>query len=790
VFQSAQALSSFAYCMQEITDPTMLKVAVRMLIDNGNPEGIPQHQNIAKTAMMEVSKMLFHRTPHVRTAVGTVIVSHEMKLPSTQQLSHPEIIRSGLLILKTHLFDHLEIKCGYSMLMAVLKAHRRIDSIDSIDNAIETTEHRLPLGCDSAQEVLQIRDGVLLLLNNPKPPNSRTMFESRDYGNNLLRSSQEAALKLIKHIAEDKKHGHVMDHKVVVREIIGSMTNKQDYVVQVAALEVLRVMLAQRERFPVSVGILSLLLSKKLFKKLNALHHFLSRGEHLSSSPTSPMVASTSPTSPGSATSPGSPGSPGLPIKTKKSLKRGKKNWLKAISSTTSAVESIGGEKILSVEAGIRHFLTTDLDADTMAGLHKGLRRMGWMDQSTGPKVNSTTSSLLLGNKLRSRILAKRKKKLAEKMAKEQAAGLMGTATSGSAVGSHQSHQQQKEQKEGKEQKEQKEQHHHQQLSPQQAIGHLPHGYHDEGVMHLPHEYKHKTKNRNHQRSMILRSRVVSTTSNNMGAGGQVRPQLKMAQLLQRSSKHKKSKKRFGGGVGSLVTSIVHTKQMEAMPSYSSSLPVASTTHLRYRPLGFASFADEGKTKEEEEEEEEEKLKKNTDAAEDMLENVTKDEHSFTQACANRNVITFNSRMSAGAERVLSIEAGEAAAVAAGLMEQIDIAEQREDSDAARVAVKMGSGISESRKTSMKYKKGTKMYSAQKVERAMELLSARNQRHKRPVRIQVTVSDNHGKNSKVKKSWGALTGHDTVDNPVARALLRDYCCGFNLEEQEKIKGKV
>ena len=106
--------------------------------------------------MMEVSKMLFHRTPHVRTAVGTVIVSHEMKLPSTQQLSHPEIIRSGLLILKTHLFDHLEIKCGYSMLMAVLKAHRRIDSID---NAIETTENRLPLGCDSAQEVLQLGTG-------------------------------------------------------------------------------------------------------------------------------------------------------------------------------------------------------------------------------------------------------------------------------------------------------------------------------------------------------------------------------------------------------------------------------------------------------------------------------------------------------------------------------------------------------------------------------------------------------------------------------------------------------
>jgi hypothetical protein len=74
----------------------------------------------------------------------------------------------------------------------------------------------------------------------------------------------------------------------------------------------------------------------------------------------------------------------------------------------------------------------------------------------------------------------------------------------------------------------------------------------------------------------------------------------------------------------------------------------------------------------------------------------------------------------------------------------------------------------------------------------MELLSARNQRHKRAVRIQVTVSDLSGSGSnistKTRKTWGQLGGHETTNNPVARALLQNYCCGFNLKDQERMKG--
>ena len=212
-------------------------------------------------------------------------------------------------------------------------------------------------------------------------------------------------------------------------------------------------------------------------------------------------------------------------------------------------------------------------------------------------------------------------------------------------------------------------------------------------------------------------------------------------------------------------------------------------THIKYRPLGFGSF-------------DEEKINKdNTSSssseqqdAESMLESVTKDEQSFTQSCANRNVITFNSRMSAGADRVMSIEADEASAVAANLLSQVQIAEVREDSDAAKIAAKLGRGATDSSQKKIRYQKGSAMHSAQRVELALQLLSARNQRHKRAVKISVTVSDpeseGNGSNGKTGRSgWRELLGDESHDNPVARAMLSGWCCGFDLELQEKMKRK-
>ena len=113
--------------------------------------------------------------------------------------------------------------------------------------------------------------------------------------------------------------------------------------------------------------------------------------------------------------------------------------------------------------------------------------------------------------------------------------------------------------------------------------------------------------------------------------------------------------------------------------------------HLKFRPLGFASFNDEknmtkNNSSSNDDEDHDAKQRENEKQdAESMLESVTKDEHSFTQSCANRHVITFNSRMSAGADRVMSIEADEASEVAADLLKQIEIAESREDTDQAKI---------------------------------------------------------------------------------------------------------
>jgi len=101
----------------------------------------------------------------------------------------------------------------------------------------------------------------------------------------------------------------------------------------------------------------------------------------------------------------------------------------------------------------------------------------------------------------------------------------------------------------------------------------------------------------------------------------------------------------------------------------------------------------------------------------------------------NRDVITFQSRMSSGAERVMSIEADEAASVAAELLQQVEIAEKREEGDNAKVAAKLGRGVTAKTTSSSRKQKhpvGSKEHGVQRVERAMEVLSARNQRHKLP----------------------------------------------------------
>jgi len=727
VFKSPSQLSSYCGAVGDITESAVLEVMLRMLLDNGNVNGIPAHDGIGRRAISEIQKMLFHRLPRVRTAVSRVIVSDEMCLPSKQQIPHSELIRSGVLILKSHLFEKPQIAAGYTMLMAVLKSHKEMSSstTETTTKTKKTLTPPLPHQCDPLLEAIQIRDGIIGLLNNPKAPSNRAMFESRDYTTNMLRSSQEAALKLLNFIAVSPL-GHLLDHKVIICEVLGSMTNKQDYVVQVESLKLLRTLLKRKETFPVSIGLLSLLMGDKVYKKLNSLHNFLLRGEGTNNN----LDASSTATS----------------TKSNPLEKRGKKNWLKAISSTTSHVESIGGTKIVSTEAAMRHFLTTDLDTDTVSSLHIGLRRMGWMDQGAvgGPSVDATTSSLIVGNKLRGKMLARRRKK------KQPSRAEGGDGTKKGSVGGF--------------------------LQPGGSR------YHDEGVIHVPcvkmkMKMKMKISSKGVQRGGESNQ---GSTTRKFGAGGNVRSRLKMAQLHNRATK-----KNSIGSIGMIAQMV--TSEVGRISTISKPKPMV--THIKYRPLGFGSF-------------DEEKINKdNTSSssseqqdAESMLESVTKDEQSFTQSCANRNVITFNSRMSAGADRVMSIEADEASAVAANLLSQVQIAEVREDSDAAKIAAKLGRGATDSSQKKIRYQKGSAMHSAQRVELALQLLSARNQRHKRAVKISVTVSDpeseGNGSNGKTGRSgWRELLGDESHDNPVARAMLSGWCCGFDLELQEKMKRK-
>ena len=453
------------------------------------------------------------------------------------------------------------------------------------------------------------------------------MFESRDYDQNMLRSSQEAALKLLKHIA-DSPLAHLLDHKVVIREVLGSLTNKQNFVVQVESLNILRLVLSNKKTFPVSIGFLTLLMGDKMFKKLNSLHNFLLRGSSNKSNETNETKLNETNSNETKSNT------------TTKPKKRGKKNWMKAIRSTTSSVESIGGTKIVSTEAALRHFLTTELDVDTVAGLHIGLRKMGWMDQSTvdGPSVDATTSSLIVGNKLKGKFLTRRRKKQKEKTKKEDNNNNNNNVQNSGGI-----------------------------RQPGSSR------YHDEGVIHLPIDSS---------TTFTQKQNTIQTSNKSKSnAAGNVRTRLKMAQLKKTIKKK--------GSLGMIASLVGGENNFFKSTTIQKSKPVVA--HLKFRPLGFASFNDEknmtkNNSSSNDDEDHDAKQRENEKQdAESMLESVTKDEHSFTQSCANRHVITFNSRMSAGADRVMSIEADEASEVAADLLKQIEIAESREDTDQAKI---------------------------------------------------------------------------------------------------------
>lgn len=163
----------------------------------------------------------------------------------------------------------------------------------------------------------------------------------------------------------------------------------------------------------------------------------------------------------------------------------------------------------------------------------------------------------------------------------------------------------------------------------------------------------------------------------------------------------------------------------------------------------------------------------------------------------NRDVITFQSRMSSGAERVMSIEADEAASVAAELLQQVETAEKREEDDNAKVAAKLGRGATAKTTSSSRKQKhpvGSKEHGVQRVEKAMEVLSARNQRHKKRVRIQVLVSDLNRTSTlsgrKARGGWQLAGQEEEKDkNFVAKAMLHGWCCGFDVEHQDKMKAR-
>ena len=209
------------------------------------------------------------------------------------------------------------------------------------------------------------------------------------------------------------------------------------------------------------------------------------------------------------------------------------------------------------------------------------------------------------------------------------------------------------------------------------------------------------------------------------------------------------------------------TADAESALASSASSPRPVQDHHRgyYRPLGFVSLSssDNGNGN-------------GNGNGSDEVENC-----SLVQSVANREVLSFNRRMSQGVKSVLSVEESEAHSIAEDLLKQVQIAEKINKGAETTIAARLGLASMQE-----------DIEILDSVDKAMEILAARSQRRHGKVKIFVDRVDPQARISARQKAqnpigWNALSGHVSKKNPVAAAMLHGYCCGFNLAEMGEKK---
>ena len=781
IFKSPSQLILFTKSIENIKGPkacTAIEACIEVLIDQGNPMGVGVRsidnssvingtQILASASKKSFCKLLFHPISNVRISAAAVFVRTGKNLPVEQQPTKSEIINSGLHLLKYNQFDRACISSGFEVLKWVLATHE--------NNACGERERDT-----NNTEAVQIRNGLLGLLSNAPVPNGRQIFESRDYEEDVLTSSQAAALRLLIYMAKSKGNSSLLDQKVIVRDVLGSLINQEQFAVQVEALQLLRCFLAANNTFGVCCSFLKLICGERLFRKINHIHNFLLHAENSVANSKStnfrdldggkekneqaPLLEA--------ASSFGQPRQPSTDMK--HGHLRGKRNWTRAWKTATTNATTDEGSRIISEEAAIRAFLTNDLTLGAVKSLQMGLKKLGWMSKGlddTISTVDSTTSSLIISNKLRGMILARRQKKARQSV-------------------NEYSHRPGHTSLEGK--------------TLESGCASVAR-YHDEGVIHFPYKIKKSAKlnslKKNFERSSVLSPRAMTKESINSPLGETSAKGL--ASRLKLASFSLKKKEKSLSGMAAALSAVVNQEDSDwnfaTLLAKNTPPSPPPSAHLRYKPMAFASFVGHQNIRET-------IFNTNTwsnksskvdvrhpEKSNEVLSKGATDKHSFLQCCNNRDYVSFQSKMAKGANRVMSIETDDAARMAEDLLNEIDISETRERENSQHVAARLGRGVATRSREGKEeeHAKGTSGYYSQRIDKAMELLATRNQRHKRPVRIQIVTTDlermTAAEHSKKKNAWNDISGHDLHENPEAKAMLWGWCCGYNLDEMEKLR---
>lgn len=389
LLKTSSDITSYFHELVKISSPVLLTRGLELALLGSQDESLMS--SLAKGCLF----MLQHPKAGCRTAVAQSLVHHQIRLPHSVL---KDVVESYLLSSLKALgdmaswYNEEHASAMWRLLELVVPIH--ISQLQATSSKPAEAEAGIAAQASIHDFMVHVRESLVELAQREdvaRPANES--FAMRDYRRDTCGSSRTTALRLLLFIGKRFAQvcsGAVFDKKSLVRTTLLGLVSPE-YEVAVDALQLLRMFLPKttglgqdkgatkkqgadsfHSQFAVCVSVARLTLGEELYHKVAHLDHFLRRAEDM-----------------------------------KATKSRVRKNWKSALRSATSSVKSIGGAKIVSEEASIRSFITSELKS-YRDGLQIACRRLGEVEEDhyiDTASEKDTTASVRAAGRLAGKIV-------------------------------------------------------------------------------------------------------------------------------------------------------------------------------------------------------------------------------------------------------------------------------------------------------------------------------------------------------------------------------------------------